>query len=332
MRFTYINNLRVLATIMVIFIHVSSMYISSMCLTPVSGDYLPYQFTHTFCSCAVAIFIMISGALLLDREDEISFDRVAKHYIPRIAMALIIFGLPMCMIELLMTNPSVNLLTLMGKSICNLITGQCWTHMWYLYMLIGLYLITPLLHRFILTSSTKDHTWLAIVLLIMGFGIPNLSSYTSTPFSNYLTIPSFIATYYFGFYVKRYILDKQYATHIAWIVIAFYIGWCYFQTRTGQMQYGPQYFPSVLVATAFFCIAHRHPLLPGVNTFLSQYCFCIYIIHAIILHVMFKAVHIENILQLTPIFNIIIVVTITFLTSLFIAILLKKIAPFKKIL
>lgn len=331
-QFTYINNLRVLATILVIFIHVSSLYISSLGLTHVSEDYLQYQFTHTFCSCAVAVFVMISGALLLDRKDEISFDRIVKHYIPRIAGVLILFGLPMCMIELLAADRYVPLYMLLGKSIYNLITGQCWTHMWYLYMLIGLYLITPLLHKFILTSTEKDHTWLAVVLLIMGFAIPNLRSYTSMPFSNYLILPSFITTYYLGFYIKRYILDKKFAPYIAWVMIVFYIGWCYYQALTGKMQYGPQYIPSVLVAIAFFCIAHQHTILPNLNAFFSKYCFCIYIIHAVILQVAFKAIHIEQILTLTPIFNMIIVTIVTFITSLLIAIVLKKIAPFKNIL
>lgn len=329
---TYICNLRVLATILVIFIHVSSMYIFSMGLTPASEDYLLYQFTHTFCSCAVVIFVMISGALLLDREDEISFDRIVKHYIPRIAGALVLFGLPMCMIELLAANHSINILTLLWKSIYNLISGQCWTHMWYLYMLIGLYLITPLFHKFILASTDKDHKWLAIVLLIMGFVIPNLSVYTSISFSNYLILPSFIATYYLGFYIKRYVLDKKYAPHIAWIMIALYIGWSYYQARTGQMQYGPHCIPSLLVAAALFCIASKHPILPRLSAFLSKYCFCIYIIHAVILQVAFKMIHIEQILQLTPVFNMIIVVTTIFITSLLIAIPLKKSALFKNIL
>ena len=44
-------------------------------------------------------------------------------------------------------------------------TGHSWAHMWYLYMLIGLYLITPVIKPFVVKASNKD--WLAALGLFV---------------------------------------------------------------------------------------------------------------------------------------------------------------------
>lgn len=155
-RLQYINLLRLVATICVIFIHVGSLFISSQGLQPQeSSDYELYEFIHRFCAFAVPVFVLISGALLLNPSKEISYHKIFRKYIPRIVRALLLFGLGMCLIEAYMTRANDNLIEIMVKSVANLATGKCWTHMWYLYMLIGLYALVPLYKVFIKAHPTN---------------------------------------------------------------------------------------------------------------------------------------------------------------------------------
>lgn len=52
----------------------------------------------------VPIFVMISGALFLNPTKEIGFPLLLHKYVKRIALALLIFGLPMCIIETFFNN------------------------------------------------------------------------------------------------------------------------------------------------------------------------------------------------------------------------------------
>lgn len=79
----------------------------------------------------------------------------------RIVSALVIFGLPMCLIETYFSKQGGGEI----NSIIHFATGHSWAHMWYLYMLIGLYLITPVIKPFVVKASNKD--WLAALGLFV---------------------------------------------------------------------------------------------------------------------------------------------------------------------
>lgn len=55
-----------------------------------------YKYTMQF---GVPVFIMISGALFLNPSKEVGFGLFGRKYVKRIVSALVIFGLPMCLIE-----------------------------------------------------------------------------------------------------------------------------------------------------------------------------------------------------------------------------------------
>src|SRR5699024_2388497 len=95
-------------------------------------------------TAGVPIFLMISGALFLTPEKKITIERLLKHYVRRILLALLIFGTVFAVMELVMTERTFSL-TMVGKGFLMTLSGNTWAHMWYLYELIGLYLITPLL-------------------------------------------------------------------------------------------------------------------------------------------------------------------------------------------
>ena len=103
---------------------------------------------------AIPCFLMITGCLLLDPKKDINFNKI-KKYLIRIIGALAIFGFTFCFIENIFNHGFNNIPNLLYKSFINLITGNSWSHMWYLYMLIGIYIITPILRTFVKNTNYK---------------------------------------------------------------------------------------------------------------------------------------------------------------------------------
>lgn len=318
---------------MVIFNHVSSLFLSALQLKVRDDGFFSYQFAYCFTLCVVAIFVMISGVLLLSKNEPITYTRVFQHYIPRILWALVIFALPMCFIEQLMNNRGAATMDILASSIQNFLTGLSWTHMWYLYMLPGLYLITPLLHTFLLNSTKQEHTQLLMALAIMGIVIPNISMLTGIDMQSYMMLPSFIATYYIGFYIHKYSCDNHKTICCSLVCLVAYTLYCYLIADVTKPIVGPEFILSIAVAGALICISRRWTMLPSLCKRLSPYCFCIYIIHPVFLNVMFKVMHIEHLIMFTPFVNMIMIVGTTFILSLAASYILHKI-PFigKKIL
>lgn len=66
---------------------------------------------------------------------------------------------------------------LLFVTLTNFFTGHCWSHMYYLYMLIGLYLITPILKPFLLKASNKDLIVALSTLGLLSSVLPTLNAY-----------------------------------------------------------------------------------------------------------------------------------------------------------
>lgn len=113
----------------------------------------------------VPVFLMISGALLLDRSaaEQAPLTFLRRRYqrlaAPWLFWTVLYFGV----------TASDSPLTLQSAR-QSLFTGTPWYHLWYLYMLFGLYLVTPALRRIV---ATCNHHQLGALILccFMGGGI-----------------------------------------------------------------------------------------------------------------------------------------------------------------
>lgn len=314
-RIPYINTLRVLATFILIAVHTSSMFVSSQSLTLGDPQFVAYEWTH-YVASAVNTFLMISGILLLNPNKNLGYDRIIRHYIPRAIFAILIFGFPMCLIEQYMLLPNAGLITIGLRAMGNLLTGNCWTHMWYMYMLIGLYLLTPLYRHFIAHTTQREQGILVLTLLLFGSVLPSLNAFFGISFASYLYISPILAVYPLGYYLQNYTKSNRWTVSLACLYICFYIGLCYYKVITGCMVFGAECFSTVLFACSLLIIVRRFPICQGVCDTLSKHCFCIYLIHALYLNIAFKVVHVEQMLQLHAIANMLIVIAAVFVISL----------------
>lgn len=325
-RIPYINTLRVLATFILIAVHTASMFISSQSLALGDPQFVAYEWTH-YAASAVNIFLMISGILLLNPNKKLDYDRILSHYIPRAILAILIFGLPMCLMEQYMQSSAVGLLSIGLRAMGNLLTGNCWTHMWYMYMLIGLYLLTPLYRAFIAHTGQREQGILVLTLLLFGLVLPSLQAFFGVPIASYLQISPILAVYPLGYYLQNYTESNRRTVSLAVLYICFYIGLCYYKVITGSMVFGAQCFSTVLFACSLLILVRRFPVCQGLCDKLAKHCFCIYLIHALYLNIAFKVVHVEQLLHLHPAANMLIVIAVIFLLSLLTSYLLRLV-PF----
>ena len=122
---------------------------------------------------AVPCFLMVTGALLLDPAREISLKKLFTRYILRVLLALAVSVLIFRGFDMLL-NGEVFSLSAIGRGFLNILTGESWAHLWYLYVLIGLYLLLPLFRAAAEKLSEKTLWYLALVLFVFVSLMPLL--------------------------------------------------------------------------------------------------------------------------------------------------------------
>ena len=112
---------------------------------------------------AVPAFLLITGYLTLDPNREMNLDKVKSHVI-RLLGLLGTFGYLFCIMESVATEGFT--ISTIFSSAYDLLCGNSWDHMWYLYVLLGLWLLMPLWRYLATNSSQEEYRWILIVLFI----------------------------------------------------------------------------------------------------------------------------------------------------------------------
>lgn len=118
---------------------------------------------------AVPIFLMVTGALLLNPQHPVTYHKIFKRYIARIGYAILLFGYIFLLIDMILGDKPWSWVSL-GIGTINILTGHSWSHMWYLYLLVGLYLLLPCFRKITTNSTNKE----IIYLLCVGAGFLSL--------------------------------------------------------------------------------------------------------------------------------------------------------------
>ena len=121
---------------------------------------------------AVPLFLMISGALLLEPEKEIPIKKLYTKYIGRLLAALVVFTLIFQIFDYFMEDADGIFL----EWVRDLFLGQSWAHMWYLYMMIGLYIMLPM-YKKITTADDRFIMYVIIVLAVFTSIVPMIGSF-----------------------------------------------------------------------------------------------------------------------------------------------------------
>ena len=111
---------------------------------------------------AVPCFLMVTGALLLQPSRIIGTKKLFGKYIRRMALALIVFTFLFQLLDYIKGEET----SLFGGWILNLVQGYSWPHMWYLYLMLGIYLMIPF-YKMIADRASNEQLWQLTATLVV---------------------------------------------------------------------------------------------------------------------------------------------------------------------
>jgi len=193
--------LRVLAAYAVVWLHVSALVVA----TDPSVTNITWWIGNiydSFSRWCVPVFVMLSGALLIPKAANTSAASFVKTRITRIIAPLVFWTLAYIIFKYL---TGANLTTL--SVIKSILAGDPYAHLWFLYMITGLYLITPILQQII--DKTPHENVITIVILV--FFISSAESLAGG--KGKLIFSMFMP--YIGYYMSGYLLFKSETKHIS---------------------------------------------------------------------------------------------------------------------
>lgn len=247
---------------------------------------------------AVPVFVMISGFLLLDPAKDMPLAKIRK-YVLRMVFVLLTFGYVYCLIEGVVVKGTTDLPMTLLLSIRNLLEGKSWAHMWYVYMLIGLYLLTPMLRVFCQHADGKIKLWTLATLFILTIVIPTVNKATGLELCSLIPIETpYLFYYIMGGYLNSNICIRR-KTSLCFAIVGC-IGVVAMglldDSRSAEMA-SPDNLFTALYAVGLFSIAKDNKGLTRIArhrviSLISRYSFGIYLIHPFFLNVLYKGLHI----------------------------------------
>lgn len=159
----HIDILRLIAVYMVLFNHTRTYGYMLFTVSRSSGLYYFYLLNSVFIKAGVPLFLMISGALLLNRNE--SFRYILIHRF--LKYLVVLFFASLC--TYLVSNrfgeyyPELSVRYFLRSFYTNSVA----TAYWYMYMYLGFILMLPLLRRMAQSMSNRDFRYMFIVYIII---------------------------------------------------------------------------------------------------------------------------------------------------------------------
>ncbi len=302
--------MRIIAALMVVIIH---SHTDLNAHKPDSLSFALINLLESIARIAVPVFIMITGALLLNENREFGI----KDGLKKAAGMFILVSIWSLIYAL--ATPLINgNLVLGGGWLETVIYGHY--HLWYLYMLVGLYLVTPILKKITKKENANIVLYYILIFTIVKgiFPLFNYSFNEITGTENWITkyvakfnvehFTVFITYYLLGWYIANVEISKKSRIKIYTAgIIGFLITFggtqliSMMDRKLNELLYEQSGFNVIIHATAFFTFFHYRyrdrETVKGEKfiRFVAPLTFGVYLIHAVILQLLSKMTLPDNI-------------------------------------
>lgn len=211
----YLYYLRALAIIAVVLLHVAA----SVSLERFENTNISYWWIQNLINSltrwCVPIFFMISGALLLSNKEECSTKDFLKKRLSRILIPAVTFGIGYLIFDYICYGQVVDLKRFIQ-------TGPKW-HMWFIYAMIPLYLLAPMLQKSIKCLKKRDLVYLSMIMIMLTSGIDFLNVVFKMNLNGYISLPvlnMFLIYFILGYVIQTISLSRKsrYTVYILGII------------------------------------------------------------------------------------------------------------------
>ncbi len=202
----WLDNARIVSCLAVVVLHTAGSIVYHYS-GPKPSYFLAGNFYNAFSRWSVPFFLMISGVLLLNPERSEGVSAFYRKRLGRIAIPLLFWTAFYSLIRLLplLQEPEA-LRSESVRLVSDIVAGNPYYHMWYLYMLVGLYLFLPLVRFCVRAAPRADLrlltvVWFAIAVVssaVWSFGGPHGGHFSIFIGSFFNFAPYCIAGYLIG--------------------------------------------------------------------------------------------------------------------------------------
>ena len=211
-RLAYADLLRVLACIAVVIFHIATNWQGQA-----TGSAWTVMSTYAaLMRWCLPMFVMLSGAFLLDPQKSVRLRDVFLRYILRVLAALLVWGIIYALIDYGHTGWRF---TWAGvkSAFRHILWADTHYHLWFLFVMLGLYLVTPILRAFVKGAARRDFHWFFLLAFLCCCLLPVLRAI----WPDWLAIPlawldkmdihlvlGYVGFYVAGYYLKHYTLGR----------------------------------------------------------------------------------------------------------------------------
>ena len=170
----YLDALRIFACILVVFIHVSSNFVFQCEYGTI--DWYFAIFYNDARLYGVSIFFMISGALLLNKDYDLSFKKLYTKKVSKLLVLFVVWStIYNCTAMFRPEYANVNKLVIAVQSLVNAFANYGPYHIWFLLTLAMLYVLSPILREAF--RKKEICRYFLILFAFCGAMVPTLRSF-----------------------------------------------------------------------------------------------------------------------------------------------------------
>ena len=178
----HLDLLRAIACLSVVMIHVSAEYVVR---GSAGADFWLGNLLDSLSRAGVPLFVMISGALMLDENYEFTKKKWLGH-VGRMTAFYAVWSTVYCFIfrilPLLQRGEKVRL----PGTITQILSGHY--HLWFVPMIIGVYLVLPLLRLWVKEKNVRYVEYFLGVSAVFGFVVPQVMAIVTDQFKVYKSV------------------------------------------------------------------------------------------------------------------------------------------------
>ena len=300
-KISWADNIRFFATVGVVLLHASAPGIYKF--GKISDfDWGFLNIVDSATRCCVPLFVMLSGALLLRQDKELL--PYLKNRFWRVLVPFLFWALVYCLVyiaNIWNTTDWKNLFDNLTDTLKDIVFFRAEFkrqafHLWYVYMILGLYLVVPIIRKWIKNATEKEIIYFLILWVITLFIGSNSSKFfypniQLTFFSGYLGY--FVLGYYLS--MKNFelspFLNKTLGIICLFLIIATSVGTYFLSKQKGALDETLFEYLSpnivLLSATVFLWFKTVKISKTPLNKWISlgaQYSFGIYLVHRMIMN------------------------------------------------
>ncbi len=290
----YLNYLRGIAILCVILLHALTYYLHDASFYGSNSWYLFLVF-NSMGRVGVPLFLMISGYLHLQSDLANDILEFYKKRIPPIVVPLLIWNILYFLFKSILGEVDFSLNLLLEE----LLEMGTYYHLWYLYTMLGIYLVTPFFKKIVCNSTTME-LWIFLILIAFT---GTLRPFLNVNFPIHIFFFDSLFNGYLTFYVMGYVLGTRKASRkttylFMALALCFTLHnaiYCHIHSSLEKimMPFNGGYALHHLVnAVALFSFASylcsKFPERKGsfFSNFLAKYSFSVYLLHAAVMELL----------------------------------------------